>query len=89
MTLPVIYALEGVPSGQRRFYLRLLARARMDERARQEAFGWIVGGDALEKASQRIALYTQRAEESLDVLPDTVYKQSLLGLAEYLKERKK
>lgn len=89
MTLPVIYALEGVPSGQRRFYLRLLARARVDERARQEAFGWIVEGDALEKASQRIAFYTQRAEENLEVLADTVYKQSLLGLAEYLKERKK
>ncbi len=89
MTLPVIYALEGVPSGQRRFYLRLLARGRVDERARQEALAWIVEGDALEKASQRIAFYTQRAEENLEVLADTVYKQSLLGLAEYLKERKK
>ncbi len=86
MTLPVIYLIEedarwrpAVQSVMREGNYQEVARAALLEAAERTG--------ATEKARARATEYAVRAQKSLDVLPDSKYKEALLFIPTYILER--
>ncbi|PID90386.1 MAG: polyprenyl synthetase [Bacteroidetes bacterium] len=89
MTLPIIYALEGVDPKERRGYERLLLRARKDAKARSEALTFVRQSEGIARSEEKVREFTQMAVALLDDFPPSAYADSLRALAEYLVQRKK
>lgn len=83
MTLPVLNLLESMPV-KRRKYLKKLLASRKNKNALKEIKLMLSNSDAGLKTKKAASSYITLAKEKLDILPDSVFKQSLGNLAEFL-----
>ncbi len=85
-TLPILILWEFVPEEERRELAALL-----DSRSGEEALGVIrerlLTSGAARKTQDTAIAYVESAKDSLDVLSESTYKASLLGLADFVLER--
>lgn len=84
-TLPVIYAMEDPVNGPR--LIELFEKVDVTVEDVQEALGLIRGTDAVDRCLARAAEYAATARDMLAPVPDSVYKESLLSLADYVVSR--
>ncbi len=89
MTLPIIYALEGLEGRERRRAEQLLRRAKKDAKARAQALELVRQSEGIARAEGKVVEFTQKAQALLGELPPSAYVESLRALAEYLIQRKK
>lgn len=82
ITLPLLCALDNVDEAKRT-YIRSLVRDITPEK-RDEIISFVRENGGLEGAQRTLEDYSYRAVAALDVLPSSVYKDSLVAMAEYL-----
>jgi octaprenyl-diphosphate synthase len=85
-TLPILVLWEFVPEDERQALAALL-----DSRSGEDALGVIreklLSSGAARKTQDTAIAYVESAKKSLDVLAESQYKVSLLGLADFVLER--
>jgi len=89
MTLPLIYALSKATSSEKSHIKSLVKKSEKDNKAVTEVIQFVRSKGGLEYAIQVMEKYHHTANELLDRLPDSVYKQSLRELVRYTIERAK
>lgn len=84
-TLPVIYAMEDPVAGDRIKVLFEKVDVTTDDV--HEAIDLIRTTDAVARCTSRAEEYIAAAKQHLSVLPDSIYKDSLIDLADYVIRR--
>ncbi len=84
-TLPVIYAMEDPVAGDRIKALFEKVDVTVDDV--HEAIDLIRATDAVARCTSRAEEYIAAAKQHLSVLPDSIYKDSLIDLADYVIRR--
>lgn len=88
VTLPVIYLTESYPKdGILSDFLELDRDDPAREAHVERIVDLVVNSSAIASAREEAHLFIQEAKDSLDVLPDSKHKRSLLELADYMIER--
>jgi heptaprenyl diphosphate synthase len=88
-TLPVLYALASEEADTASVRLReiLSAGPVTDDATHAEALGLLRESPALKRARETVRACTQRARESLTLLPDTPARRALESLCDFIGER--
>ncbi len=84
-TLPVIYAMEDKVNGPR--LIELFEKTDVTMEDVREALELIRATDSVDRCLARASEYVDKAMSYLGVIPDSVYKRSLLSLAQYIVSR--
>ena len=84
-TLPVIYAMEDPVAGDR--IMALFEKVDVTTDDVHEAIDLIRTTDAVARCTLRAEEYIAAAKQHLSVLPDSIYKDSLIDLADYVIRR--
>ncbi len=87
ITLPVIIAYNAGGEEEKDFWNRCLADRDQNAEDLNTAIQYLVEHNALHKAMQMTHEYCNKATQSLDVLPDSPAKQSMLDLVDFCAER--
>lgn len=86
VTLPVLYALKAEPRATA-IVQSVIERKALDDVSRKEILDLVRRHRVLEMTQQVAEDYSRRAKRTLEPLPDSVQKDSLLALADYVIER--
>ncbi|MCQ9208493.1 MAG: hypothetical protein NG712_03855, partial [Omnitrophica bacterium] len=78
--------LQAVPKGKRQELKRLLA-SRQDRQTLEEIKLRLLNSDAALKTKGAVSAYITLAKEKLAVLADSIYKESLISLADFIMQR--
>lgn len=89
ITLPTIYALEGLPKNEYASALKLVRSAKKNRKHLAAAVQFVKSTNSLERATQRAEHFTLAAKAALEPLEPSPYKTALLSLADLLTNRKK
>ncbi len=84
-TLPVLYALEGVPASSRLF--SLLAGDLADEERLRETLTLLRAHPAIGRARETLRRYADEARTTLDPLPDVPAKEALDAVCDFVVDR--
>lgn len=86
VTLPIIYALRAEPRALTTVQA-VIERGEIDEVSRKEILDLVRRNGCLEKARELAEAYALKAQECLEVVPDSRHKDALMALAYYVIER--
>ncbi|MFM1933105.1 MAG: hypothetical protein RL226_2408 [Bacteroidota bacterium] len=89
MTLPLIYALNNAPLGEKRKVINLVKNHNENPKKVQEVVDFVLRSNGLQYATERMMEYTREALELISVFPESPAKQSLAALVHYTIDRKK
>jgi octaprenyl-diphosphate synthase len=81
-TLPMIYAMSDPVSGKR--IKAIFEQNKISEAEKEEALNLIRRTDAVEKCLSKAKRMIEDAIPKLSCIQDSVYKDSLIGLARYV-----
>ena len=84
MTLPLLYLLEGLPANRRD---RLTEQMKNNEISFNEIKKMALEEKAVERAMTKARGYIETALESVGAIPESIYKQSLIQLANHCIDR--
>jgi octaprenyl-diphosphate synthase len=87
LTLPLIYLLElGNPAHSLKLQA-LLKSSTVSEEDRAEIIRWVNDFGTLERTSRRAFAYAEEAKRCLQVFRDSIYRQALLSIPEFILSR--
>ncbi|MHC5354391.1 polyprenyl synthetase family protein [Myroides sp. LJL115] len=89
MTLPLIYTLNKCEPKQRKWLINSIKNHNNDKRRVKEVIAFVKEQGGLDYATQVMIEYQKRALAILDQFEDSVYKESLSRMVNYVIERKK
>ncbi len=89
VTLPLLYALEGLEPLVYKRRLRQIRRARRWLTVRLRLIRWVHSTEGVQRAEGKVLALTEEAKEALAPIPDSAAKRALFQLADYLVARKK
>ncbi len=89
ITLPLIYTLQNDGQQNRKRLQELYNSQELEESAKDEILQIVGSNGALDYTFQKAQEYTQKSQELLQILPDTVYRESLALLPEFVLTRNK
>ena len=86
MTMPMLLALDLLPSKESQRLHKLIRRAPKDSHAQREAIELVRHSGAIEAAHGKVREFAAQAKRQLEALPTTPARESLLLLADYIVE---
>jgi octaprenyl-diphosphate synthase len=86
VTLPIIYALQAEPRALPTVQA-VIERGGIDDVSRNEILDLVRRNGCLDRARERAEAYALKAQECLDVVPESRHKDALMALAYYVIER--
>jgi len=86
MTLPILNLLESAPENKRKDLKALLA-AKRDKETLKEIRQVLFNSESAFKTKQAVSSYITFAQEKLNILPSSAYKESLISLADFIMEQ--
>ncbi|MCS7200470.1 MAG: polyprenyl synthetase family protein [Caldimicrobium sp.] len=89
ITLPVILALDSASETDRERLITLLKKRDSSQEDFQIAFSIIEKNGGFQRSLQKAKDFTMQAKEFLKEIPDSLYKDSLFFIADFILERKK
>lgn len=89
MTLPLIYVLNTSESKEKKWLINSVKNHNEDKKRVKEVIAFVKAKGGLEYATQKMIEYQQSALEILNQFPDSVYKEALHTMVNYVIERKK
>lgn len=87
ITLPLIYLLEDLDNNDKQDMLNELAKEDKREEDILRIIDMIRLGGYLDKANSKVEQYSQKAKQALSIFEDSIYKNSLIQLVDYLLKR--
>ena len=87
LTLPIIHSLQSLPRSESHILLKLVKMKHKSKDTLTEIMQLVKKGDGFVYAQEKIDHYTQSAIESLSVYTDSVYKNSMINLAQFNRTR--
>jgi octaprenyl-diphosphate synthase len=87
MTLPLIYALSGATSSERKSIINIVKNYNTDDKKVKEVIAFVKRSGGIEYSESRMREYQQKAYIILETFPESVYKESLHDLVQYTIER--
>ncbi len=87
ITAPALFILEGDGPDRKRLKELIDSRAVVSDEGVEEALTIIRNGGGVDKTVELAADYAAKSKASLNVLPDTPYKEALASLADYVMHR--
>lgn len=87
ITLPVIFALEELPSNQKIQIMHLLEKDDISESELQSVINCVLCTSGITRARAMAEEYSSRAEKSLSLLADSDYKNALIELVKFNLQR--
>ncbi|MDD3725107.1 MAG: polyprenyl synthetase family protein, partial [Bacteroidales bacterium] len=87
ITLPLIYLLEDLDNNDKQDMLNELAKEDKREEDILRIIDLIRIGGYLDKANSKVEQYSQKAKQALSIFEDSIYKNSLIQLVDYLLKR--
>lgn len=82
MTLPLLNLLKSVPAHEKEKFKTLVSKGSLNAVKTR-----LIHSGAAEKTRQEVSSYMGLAKKSLDTLPETVFKRSLVNLTDFIIER--
>jgi octaprenyl-diphosphate synthase len=89
ITLPLIYTLKNDGQNNRDRLSELYNSQELDNSAKAEILEIVRSNGALDYTFQKAREYTQKSQELLEIFPDSVYRDSLALLPEFILTRNK
>ena len=89
MTLPLIHALNVADGSQRRWLLNSIKNHNKDKKRVKEVIALVKSLGGLDYATSKMHQYQMQALEILSTYPDSLAKDSLTLMIDYVIERKK
>ncbi len=89
ITLPLIYALEQVPSSKKKHILAIVKNKKKTKSEISEVIGFVTDNGGLEYSEIKMNQYRDKALAVLDSYPDSDVKESLREFVNYTSSRKK
>ncbi|MBK7132140.1 MAG: polyprenyl synthetase family protein [Bacteroidales bacterium] len=89
ITLPLIYALEQVPSSKKKHILAIVKDKKKTKSEITEVINFVTDNGGLEYAENKMNQYRDKALAVLDSYPDSEVKESLREFVNYTSSRKK
>jgi octaprenyl-diphosphate synthase len=89
MTLPLIYVLNTSEPKEKKWLINSVKNHNEDKKRVKEVIAFVKAKGGLEYATQKMIEYQQSALEILNQFPDSVYKEALHTMVNYVIERKK
>jgi octaprenyl-diphosphate synthase len=89
MTLPLIYALKQADGSQRRNIIHIVKNHSENTKKVNEVIDFVKKSGGIEYATQVMKKYQQEAIHILHEFPDSVNRQSMERLIQYVIDRKK
>ena len=83
LTLPVIHSLQTLPKSESHTLLNLVKMKHKSKDTLTEIMQLVKKGDGFVYAQEKIDYYTQSAIESLSAYADSIYKNSMITLAQF------
>ena len=88
MTLPLIYAMNNSEEKVSKWLKQSVKRHNKKPKRVRQVIQTVIDKGGVDYASQKMNSYVQAAKQNLADLPDTVYKESMHTLIQYVIERK-
>jgi octaprenyl-diphosphate synthase len=88
MTLPLIYALSQASASEKRRIISTVKNNNNDPKKVAEVIDFVKKSGGLEYAEEKMLAIKNEAIRMLDELPDSAYKNSLIGLVNFTTDRK-
>ncbi len=89
MTLPLIYALQKASSSKRRHIIRLIKNKSDQPRKVREVIDFVKASGGIDYAKEVMQSYFNKAQQILELFPESDYRKSLGELVTYTIERTK
>ncbi|MGB3774016.1 MAG: polyprenyl synthetase family protein, partial [Leeuwenhoekiella sp.] len=89
MTLPLIYALNNAPKKEKAWLINSVKNHNKDKKRVNEVIVYVKECGGLDYAISKMISLQQEALVYLERYPDSVYKESLVEMVNYVIERKK
>ena len=89
MTLPLIYALSKADGGQKRRIIKLVKQSERKPKVVKEVIAFVKGSGGIEYTIDKMNAYHAQANEILDGMPSSEYKNSLKQLVQFTIDRVK
>lgn len=89
MTLPLIFALSKASKSEKRHILRLIKRKSHLKKYVEEVIEFVKKSGGIEYATEKMLTIKAEATDLISSYPDSVYKNSLIGLVDYTIDREK
>lgn len=89
LTLPIIYALNNAPNDEAKEMRKQIRRHYKEDKTAKRATDFVVKHGGLDYSTKKMIEYSQKAKDSLSILPETDAKKALIALIDYNIERKK
>ena len=87
MTLPIIFMLRQAKSVEKDFVRKVIQSRDFSKANKQEILRLVNEHRALEELRSLAGMYAQQAQSSLEVFPDSIYRNALLKLPEFVLNR--
>ncbi|MDD3566845.1 MAG: polyprenyl synthetase family protein [Bacteroidales bacterium] len=89
LTLPLIYALSRVDKSQKRRMLSQLRKSKRSQQAVEEVIRFANEYGGIEYATDRMNEYKDKAIAALKPFPESIYRDALIDMANFVVNRKK
>jgi octaprenyl-diphosphate synthase len=89
MTLPLIYVLNNCSSKDKSWLINSIKNHNKDKRRVKEVIAFVKNNNGLTYAEQKMVEFQNQALSILEKFPNSVYKESLTLMVNYVIERKK
>jgi len=89
MTLPLIYALNNCTSKDKSWCINSIKNHNKDKKRVKEVIQFVINKNGLSYAEQKMVQFQQEALALIQKFPNSVYKESLILMVNYVIERKK
>ena len=87
MTLPLLHCLAHSPTPQREVLVQRIGQGEITDMHLGEVVGFMKTTGSLDFSLERAASFMRKAKQSLDPFPDSLHKQNLLALSDFIIER--
>ncbi len=88
MTLPLIYALDKADRETKRKIIYIIKNQNTNKQKVEEVINYVRGSGGIEYAQNKMMLYKTEALEMLKNYPDSIYKEAMHELIDYVIDRK-
>ncbi len=88
MTLPLIYTLNNCSAKDKKWLINSIKKHNKDKKRVKEVIAFVKNNGGLEYTTEKMLSYQKTALRILDDYPDSPYKSSLIGMVNYVIDRK-
>jgi octaprenyl-diphosphate synthase len=89
MTLPLIHVLNNCSAKEKSWLINSIKNHNKDKKRVKEVIAFVIDHNGLSYAEQKMAEFQKEALVILDNFPNSIYKESLILMVNYVIERKK